>query len=58
MIFIQVNEENLVYGSMDYIGELYRLKISCGGNENNYVFVVWGKANVTERKYISHLCTL
>ena len=49
---VQVDEEMLAYSSMEYVGELYRIKVSCAEDETNYIFVVWGTTNVTERKHL------
>ena len=44
----------LAYNLTEYAGELYRIKLSCAGNEIilDYLFVVWGKAIVTGRKHL------
>ena len=42
----------LAYSLTEYAGELYRIKLSCAGDEKIYFFVVWGRANVTECKHL------
>ena len=44
----------LAYNPIEYMGELYHIKFSCAEDENDYIFVVWGTANVTERKHLKH----
>ena len=42
----------LAYSLTEYAGELYRIKLSCAGDEKIYFFIVWGRANVTECKHL------
>ena len=42
----------LAYSLTEYVGELYHIKLSCTGGENNYIFVVWGTTKVTDRKHL------
>ena len=44
----------LAYNQIEYMGELYHIKLSCAEDENDYIFVVWGTANVTKRKHLKH----
>ena len=43
----------LAYCLTEYAGELYRITLStCAGDEKRFIFVIWGTANVTERKHL------
>ena len=52
---MQIHKGMLAYSLSEYVGELYNITLSCAGEESSYVFVVWGKTNVTERKHL-YLC--
>lgn len=43
----------LAYSPAEYVGELYHIQLSCNEDSNDYIFVVWGMTNVTERKHLT-----
>ena len=48
----------LAYSPTEYVGELYHIQLSCNEDSNDYIFVVWGTTNVTERKHLTVLCVI